>query len=157
MTETKPTLDQGKQSGQASVDWEDRYKRLAAELENTKKRLARNSAQAIEQMQDQLLIDMLSFADDLERILENEKDYQECPRLREGVQITFRSLQSTLKRYGIEPIEALKRPFDPTYHEAAALVEHPSHPGGIIIEVLQSGYLRHGRLIRPAKVVVSAD
>lgn len=157
MTENKLIQDQSTPNGQDSVDWKDRYKRLAADLENTKKRLTRNSSQAVEKMKDQLLLDMLPFADNIERILNNQIDDPRCSQLVDGVRLTYRNFQNALKRYGVEPIEALNLPFDPAYHEAVTLMEHPSQPGGIILEVLQGGYLRDDRLLRPAKVVVSAD
>jgi molecular chaperone GrpE len=139
------------------IDWEDRYKRLAAEIENTKKRLARNSSQTIEQMLDRLLLDMLPFADNLERILSNQGGDDRCSQLVDGVRLTFRDFQNTLKRYGVKPLEALNQPFDPAFHEATAVVEDPSQPGGTVIEVIQTGYLREDRLLRPAQVIVSTD
>jgi molecular chaperone GrpE len=155
MSDINPTQEQREK--EQSIDWEDRYKRLAAELENTKKRLARNSAQKIEQKQDQLLLDMLSLADNLERILNNQVDDPRCSQLMDGIRLTYQNFQNVMKQYGVEPIEALNRPFDPAFHEANALVEHPSQPGGIIIKVIQSGYLREDHLLRPAQVIVSAD
>jgi molecular chaperone GrpE len=154
MTEIKTVQEQ--HSKDQDADWEDRYKRLAAELDNIRKRLARNSSQAVEQMQDQLLLEMLPVADNLARILSNQADDPGCSQLVDGIRLTYRDFQNALKRYGVEPIEALNRPFDPNIHEAAAMIEHPSHPGGVVIEVIQRGYLRDGRLLRPAQVIVSA-
>lgn len=155
MTESNSNQEQPKV--EQFIDWEDRYKRLAAEIENTKKRLARNSSQTIEQMQDRLLLDMLPFADNLERILSNQSGDDRCSQLVDGVRLTFRDFQNTLKRYGVKPLEALNQPFDPAFHEATAVVENSSQPGGIVIEVIQTGYLREERLLRPAQVIVSTD
>jgi molecular chaperone GrpE len=138
------------------IDWEDRYKRLAAELDNTKKRLAKNAAQEIEQARDRVLLDMLPFADNLERFINNYSNYPECTNLIDGVQLTLRSFQRTLEQYHVEPIEALKQSFDPAIHEATASMSYPSLPDGTVIEVIQTGYLRDGRVLRPAKVVVNA-
>jgi molecular chaperone GrpE len=157
MTDFNPIRDQRGEEVQETIDWEDRYKRLAAELDNTKKRLAKNSAETIERMQDQLLLEMLPLADNLERILRNQVNDSHCAQLRDGIRLTYRDFQNALKRYGIEQMQALNRPFDPNFHEATALVNRPSQPGGIVVEVLQSGYLRDGRVLRPARVVVSSD
>lgn len=155
MSEINPNLEEN--NSQQSVDWEDRYKRLAAELENTKKRYARSATQSIEVQFDTLLLDMLSFADNLERILNNWEGDPHCSQLVDGVRLTYRDFHNTLKRYNVKPLEALEQPFDPEFHDATALVEHPSLPGGIVVEVVQTGYLREGRLLRPAKVVISKD
>jgi molecular chaperone GrpE len=155
MTELNTVQEQ--RSKNQNVDWEDRYKRLVAELDNTQKRLARNSSQAVERKQDQLLLEMLPFVDNLERILSNQADSPRCSQLLDGIRVTYRDFQNALRRHGVEPIEALNRPFDPNIHEATAMVEHPSYPEGVVIEVIQSGYLRDGRLLRPAQVIVSAD
>ena len=155
MTEINSNQEQPKM--EQIIDWEDRYKRLAAEIENTKKRLAKNSSQTFEQMLDRLLLEMIPFADNLERILNNQLGDVRCSQLVDGVRLPLRDFQNTLKRYGVKPLEALNRPFDPAFHEATAVIEHPSQPGGTVIEVIQTGYLREDRLLRPAQVIVSTD
>ncbi|MFZ6030109.1 MAG: nucleotide exchange factor GrpE [Chloroflexota bacterium] len=141
----------------AAVDWEDSYKRLLADVANTKKRLAASTGQEIEQAKEHILRDMLSFADNLELALRSDAEIQRCPALAEGVQLTLRAFQNTLKKYGVTMIDALNQPFDPNLHEASALISHPSQPEGTVVEVVQNGYLRNGRLLRAAKVLVSSE
>lgn len=136
--------------------WEERYKRLAAEIENLKKRLTRNAVQRVEEQRDQLMVDMLPLADNLERILTFEQTSKDCQRLAEGVALTLRAFQAVLKKYGVETIEAQGKPFDPNYHEAAGVVPSSQHPEGMVVEVVQNGYLRNDHVLRPAKVLVSA-
>ncbi len=108
-------------------------------------------------MLDRHLLDVLPFTDNLERILSNQSGGDHGSHLVDGVCLTFRDFQNTLKRYGVKPLEALNQPFDPAFHEATAVVENLSQPGGIVIEVIQTGYLREERLLRPAQVIVSTD
>jgi molecular chaperone GrpE len=73
----------------------------------------------------------------------------------EGVEATLRILMQTLERFGVRPIEALGKKFDPNLHEAVATVAEASQPTGTVTRVVESGYMIHDRLLRPARVVVS--
>ena len=73
----------------------------------------------------------------------------------EGVNATLRILMQTLQRFGVRPIEALGRRFDPNLHEAVARVADLSQPSGTVTRVVEEGYTIHDRLLRPARVVVS--
>lgn len=139
-----------------AVDWEDRYKRLAAELDNTRKRLLKNAALEIENARDRIVLDMLPLADNLERIVEAGTRDPNITRWLDGVRITLQSFQSSLQKYGVERIEASGQMFDPELHEAVATRESEEQPSGSVLDVVQAGYLREGRLLRPARVVIAA-
>ena len=137
-------------------EWRDKYMRLAAELDNSKKRLARNYANQAAQMEERLLRDLLPLADNLQRILGHVSPQEVHPGLYAGVQLSLKAFMDTLAKYGVHPIEALGEPFDPALHEAAGTTPDPTLPSGIVVHVEQTGYTVDGRLLRPARVLVSA-
>ncbi|RMG92503.1 MAG: nucleotide exchange factor GrpE [Chloroflexi bacterium] len=134
------------------VDWEEKYKRLYAELENTKKRLARNYANQARQEKEQLLRDLLAVIDNLERALAYTET--ETDTLRQGIELTLRQFQDILTQHGVQVIEAEGQPFNPELHEAIGTVSHQELPEGTVAQIAQKGYLFHDKLLRPARVLV---
>lgn len=135
--------------------WRDRALRLQAEIENFRKRQRRLAEDRIETNRGRLLRNFLMIADDLERALRAEGGDNET--LREGVEMTQRSMHQLLKQEGVEPISAEGATFDPTWHEAVGTV--PQEKAGVdrdtVVDVVQSGYRLDGRLLRPARVIVA--
>lgn len=139
-----------------TTDWKDKYLRLAAENENSRKRLERSYAQQAQQAQEALLRDILASADSLERALQHSQKTADSGSLREGVMATWRQLQQTLANYGVQPILAEGQPFDPEQHEAIAVVPHSALPPHTVMRVEQTGYTIRDKLLRPARVIVTA-
>jgi molecular chaperone GrpE len=122
----------------------DDLKRVAAEFENYRKRVARGH--------ERLVKELLPVLDDLERALEAASEHQEG-KLEEGVRLVQRELQEALGKEGLVEIETNGN-FDPHVHEA--LLSQPSEEDeGAILEVLQKGYRLGDRVLRPARVVIS--
>jgi molecular chaperone GrpE len=131
----------------------DDLKRLAAEFENYKKRTAREQASLSTRATERLVKELLPIVDDLERALEAAEEHEEA-KLEEGVRLVHRQLAAALEREGLAEIETSGK-FDPHVHEA--LLSQPSDADeGNVIEVLQKGYRLGDRVLRPARVVVSA-
>ena len=131
----------------------DRLQRLAAEFDNYRKRSAREQAQQATRANERLVKELLPVLDDLGRALEAAADHEEA-KLEEGVRLVHRSLESVLEREGLAEIgtEGL---FDPHVHEA--LLTQPSELAeGQVLQVIQKGYSLGDRVLRPARVVVSA-
>ena len=128
-------------------------RRLAAEFDNYRKRVARDHERLAARANERLVKELLPVVDDLERALEAAEEHEEA-RLEEGVKLVHRSLAELLRREGLEEIPTDGR-FDPHVHEA--LLSQPSdEPDGAIIQVLQKGYRLGDLVLRPARVVVSA-
>lgn len=138
---------------EAAAGWQEKFTRLQASMENDKKRLAQRYAGAAAQEQDQFLLEMLVVADNLERALVHAAGSEAAA----GIQLTLKSFQTALAKYGVEPVPALGRPFDPNQHEAVSITRQPDQPAGTVAMVTRTGYTRHGRLLRPAQVVVAAE
>jgi molecular chaperone GrpE len=130
----------------------DDLKRVAAEFENYRKRVARDQESQVARAHERLVKELLPVLDDLERALEAAAEHQEA-KLEEGVRLVHRELQETLAKEGLLEIETNGR-FDPHVHEA--LLSQPSEKQeGTIVDVLQKGYRLGDRVLRPARVVVS--
>jgi molecular chaperone GrpE len=131
----------------------DRLQRLAAEFDNFRKRSAREAATTIERANERLVKELLPVLDDLARALEAAEVHEEV-KLEEGVRLVHRSLADLLAKEGLAEIETDGR-FDPHVHEA--LLSQPSEADeGDVIEVVQKGYTLGDKVLRPARVVVSA-
>lgn len=104
-----------------------------------------------EQDREALLRDLLSVVDSLERALDGADLDKPIPR--SGIEAVYRQLVGILKRYGVEPIEAKGRHFDPVWHEAVGTA-HTGVAEGTITDVVQRGYRMGDRPLRPARVIV---
>jgi molecular chaperone GrpE len=130
----------------------DDLKRVAAEFENYRKRVARDQASLAARAHERLVKELLPVLDDLERALQAAEEHQEA-KLEEGVRLVQRELSEALAKEGLVEIETNGR-FDPHVHEA--LLTQPSDKDeGAILEVLQKGYRLGDRVLRPARVVIS--
>jgi|SRR5215216_6741427 molecular chaperone GrpE len=130
----------------------DQLKRVAAEFDNYRKRVARDQQSLAARAHERLVKELLPVLDDLERALDAAEEHQEA-KLEDGVRLVHRELQEALAKEGLEEIATNGR-FDPHVHEA--LLSQPSgEEEGAIVEVLQKGYRLGDRVLRPARVVVS--
>ncbi|MDQ6967315.1 MAG: nucleotide exchange factor GrpE [Mariprofundaceae bacterium] len=135
------------------VGLNDKLLRLQAEMVNLRKRTQRDVADAHKFGVEKFATSLLDVVDNLERALEVEEGNEEA--VREGVQLTLNSWTEMMKRFEVARIDAVGEIFDPHLHEA--LTQMPSEePEGTVIAQHVAGYTLHGRLIRPAKVLVSS-
>lgn len=130
----------------------DRYLRLLADFDNYRKRAERERGELGRFALAEPVRDLLPVVDNLARALAASGPVED---LRRGVEMTARQLAEVLRRYGVEEITAVGRPFDPHVHEAMATVESDEVDEPTVIEELQRGYLLRGRLLRPALVRVA--
>jgi len=131
-------------------------KRVAAEFENYRKRVARDQESLVARAHERLVKELLPVLDGLERAMEAAVRHSEgdSQKLEEGVRLVHRELAAALQREGLAEIDTDGR-FDPHVHEA--LLSQPSDAAeGSVIEVVQKGYTLGDRVVRPARVVVAA-
>jgi molecular chaperone GrpE len=127
-------------------------KRVAAEFDNFRKRVARDQESLVIRATERLVKELLPVLDDLERALQAAEQHEEA-KLEEGVRLVHRQLAESLRREGLEEIPTDGK-FDPHVHEA--LLSQPSEDEeGTIVEVLQKGYRLGDRVLRPARVIVA--
>jgi molecular chaperone GrpE len=128
-------------------------KRVAAEFENYRKRVARDQESLVARAHERLVKELLPVLDDLERALAAAEEHEEG-KLEEGVRLVHRELAAALAHEGLAEIDTNGH-FDPHVHEA--LLSQPSSAEeGSVIEVVQKGYRLGDRVLRPARVVVAA-
>jgi molecular chaperone GrpE len=127
--------------------------RTQAELENVRKRAARDVAQAGQRAKANLVRELLPIVDNLERALATANPEED--HLAEGVRLVHVELINTLERNGIKAFDPAGEPFDPTVHEAISMREG-ENGSGIVLDVVEKGYKLGENVIRPARVVVSS-
>lgn len=141
------------QKAEEAEEWKDKYLRLYAELENTKKRLARRLQIELMEKTSAVLQEMLPVADNLERILKYTREIGD-QELERGLKITLEAFQDAMAKHGVSRMEPRGKPFNPEYHEALGSICSPQFEEGTVLEVEQSGYLMDGKVLRPAKVII---
>ena len=140
------------------LDGWDKMLRNQADLENTRKRLDREKQEFVKFANESLIFDLLNVLDDLERTVDlAESNKENLAAFLKGIEMILAHLYEMLKNHGVKPIEAEGKIFDPNFHEALMQVENKELPEHTIMEVLQKGYLIHGRVLRTAKVKVSKN
>jgi len=148
----------------AAAAVQDQYLRERAELENFKRRMQRDKADALRYATEPVLRDLLGVIDNLERAIKASRE--EATReggapsgplgaLLTGVEMVLSQFADVLSRHGVSRIASRHEPFDPAHHEALAQVESHEHPAGTVVEEHAAGYRLHERLLRPAQVTVT--
>lgn len=132
------------------------YLRAAAELDNVRKRAARDVENAHKFALESFGRELLAVVDSLEMGLA-AADNADAEALREGSEATCKLLKTTLERFGISEVDPEGEPFDPELHEAISMMPSPSTEPGSVAQVIQKGYALNGRLLRPARVIVAAE
>lgn len=132
---------------------EDKYLRMYAEFENTRKRLEKEKQSAIDFAVERFSKDMLTIADTLEMAMSHFGE-GESNQVQEGIKLTFDNLMKVFERHGIKPVSH-ENGFDPNFHEAVMQSANSDMPNDAIAAVLQKGYMLRERVLRPSIVNVN--
>jgi molecular chaperone GrpE len=139
-----------------ALDHKDKYLRLLAEQENTRKRLQKDREKSTEYVLQNIFVDFLNPIDHLEGALKfMDQMTGEVKVWGEGFKMILEQFKEVLNTNGVSPIHAVGKPFDPHFHEAIETVETDDYPPGIVVEEITRGYRMADRTIRPARVKVS--
>lgn len=138
----------------------DQAMRALAEAENTRRRVERDKEDAIKYAVTKFARDLLEVSDNLNRALGSVTDEQlgendAAKGLLNGVAGTEKQLLATFEKHGLVRIDPMEQPFDPNYHQAMFEAENTGKIPGTVIQVVATGYLLNGRLLRPAMVGVA--
>ena len=134
-----------------------RLLRLAADMENLKKRQERERADLLQFANENLVKELLPVVDNLERALDHGRQLSAPEALLEGIERVYQGFLKALERFGVTPFDSVGQNFDPAFHNAMMQEEAPDVPDGSVIKELQKGYLMNQRLLRPAMVVVARN
>ena len=131
---------------------EDRYKRALADLDNYRKRTARETERRVAEGRDALLLDWLEAVDSVDRALAQiAPAHPAAP----GLRAVLEQLEAILDRQGVNRVGAVGEPFDPERHEAVGVRETAETPDRTVAEIARSGFARAGQVLRPAQVIVA--
>lgn len=130
--------------------------RWQAEFENFRRRQSAQAEDQVLHAGERVVERLLPVIDDLERTIDHTVAGGDLEHLLKGVEMVSKQLVDVLGREGVEVIDPLGQPFDPNLHHAVNQIEDPEVPEHTVVEVFQRGYRMHGRVLRPAMVVVSS-
>jgi molecular chaperone GrpE len=134
-----------------------RVLRLAAEMENLKKRTEKEKAELLQFANENLVKELLPVVDNLELALDHGRSLEAPAPLLEGLERVHQVFLKALEKFGVSPFISVGQPFDPAFHNAVMQEETGEIPDCTVLKEMQKGYLMHGRLIRPAMVVVARN
>ncbi|NUO78472.1 nucleotide exchange factor GrpE [candidate division KSB1 bacterium] len=135
--------------------WRERYLRLAADMENFRKRTDRDYYGRVQAEVARMVVAFLPLVDDLERCLNVKDEAREYESLRQGVGLIHQKFNKVLSGYGVAPMQAEGKEFDPNLHDALTEMVSAGKPAGLVLEEHCKGYMLRDKVLRPAKVVVS--
>ena len=156
---TSPTLADMSAALDAVTQERDTYldhlRRERAEFENYRRRSARERTKAADRGAEALITQMLGVLDNFGYVLEAAKEHDDA--VAKGVRMVYSELRAVLSRAGLEDVPGVGAPFDPMWHDAVMQVEGETTDDGepIVAQVLRSGYLFKGRVLRPSSVAVT--
>lgn len=132
--------------------------RSEAEMQNVRRRAEKDIEAAHKFSQEKLIKELLPVIDNLERALEAStgEEVGAAKAVLEGVELTYKSFSDTLVKASVVAINPVGETFDPQLHQAMSMVPNPELPANTVMAVVQKGYSLHGRLVRPAMVMVSS-
>ncbi len=135
----------------------DEVLRVQAEMQNLRRRTELDVEKAHKFGQEKLSSELLGVMDNLERTIQvsTDKENESVKVLLQGVELTLKSFVDCFRKFSIEQIDPLGEPFDPQRHQAMVMQENPKVEPGTVTAVMQKGYALHGRVIRPAMVMVA--
>ena len=138
-------------------DLNNKYLRMAADFDNYRKRQMQERESLLKYGAADTMTKLLAVLDTFERAQESLKDVEDVQSVKEGYEVVFKQLMDTLKKAGLETIDALGAEFDPNLHEAIAQTPTNEHPDNTVISQMQKGYKLADRVLRPALVNVALN
>lgn len=146
---------------QELAETRDQMMRIAAEFDNFKKRMERDKDRLLKYAGENILRDLLTTLDNLDRALDQgsaaaEDNSKALQAMLEGVELTRKGLVATLERYGVEPLAAIGQPFNPDEHDALTMEASDEVPANHVLREFARGYRFKDRVLRHAQVVVSS-
>ncbi|MGR0278259.1 nucleotide exchange factor GrpE [Marinomonas dokdonensis] len=130
--------------------------RAQADAQNVRRRAELDVEKAHKFGLEKFAKSVVNVADNLERALASAPSTGEADPVREGVELTLKDLIETLARFEVKVVDPHGEPFNPDLHQAMTMVPNPEMEPNTVMDVIQKGYTLHGRLLRPAMVVVSS-
>lgn len=141
-------------SCQVKKEADDARLRALADLDNAKKRLAREREEQVRYAAESVLSDVIPSLDNLDLALQHAGGHEACKDFVVGVQMTRKLMGEALGKHGLTQVGEVGEEFNPAVHEAVGMVNSPDIPDGHVCALLSNGYKLNDRLLRPARVMV---
>lgn len=159
-TETAPEVEavapaSNEAEEKAKAELEEEKLRMAAEMDNFKKRLNREFQDKLLYASEKVLSDLLPALDNLDLAIQYGNRHEACKDMMQGIEMTRKQLLDAVAKNGLTLIGQRAEPFNPEIHEAIGMENDPELENGAVTRVLQNGYKLNDRLMRPAKVMVN--
>jgi molecular chaperone GrpE len=135
----------------------DQFLRKIAEFENFKRRTREEKDLLMKYGAEGVLLDLLPVIDDFERSIAAAREHDDATSIAQGVEIIYGKFMRVLENRGLRPMDAKGKPFDVAFHDALLQVPSADVEPGMVLEVVEKGYLLHDKVIRHAKVTVSRE
>lgn len=139
----------------AKKELEEERLRMAAEMDNFKKRLTREHQEQMRYASEKVLADILPALDNLDLALQYASENQACSDMTQGIEMTRKLLLEAIEKHGLVSVGLPGEMFNPAIHEAIGMDSTPDYEKGAVTRVMQRGYKLNDRLLRPAKVMVN--
>jgi len=136
-------------------DWKERYLRLRADFDNHKRHAEAQREQLSGMGKAKVLEDIFPLVEHMERAIRATRDAGDRTGILEGIEMVYQELLRVLEKNGVERIDTVGEPFDPEIHEAVAVSPHPDYPADTVVEEVRAGFVKGGKLLRPASVIVA--
>ena len=153
-TSAAEEVPDAKEEPATDPDWKERYARTLADFDNYRKRMARDREELAQFAAKDILKDLLSTVDNLALALDKAEN-KEDPFV-QGVKLAYDGFLKVLADHGATPLDSVGEPFDTNFHDALAQLPSADVPEGTVMNEVKRGWLLHGKLLRPAQVVVSS-
>ena len=136
-------------------EWRDKYLRLSAEFDNSRKRNAKERIDLLSTASADVIRELLPILDDFERAIKANETLEDIVVVKEGFNLIHQKFYKRLELKGLKPMESTGKPFDTDYHEAITQIPAPSEDlKGKVVDELEKGYLLNDKVIRFSKVVI---
>ena len=152
--EAKSAPEEKAEEPASEPNWKDQYARTLADFDNYRKRMARDREELAQFAAKDILKDLLPTVDNLALALDKAEN-KEDPFV-QGVKLAYDGFLKVLADHGATPLDSVGEPFDTNFHDALAQLPSADVPEGTVMNVVKRGWLLHGKLLRPAQVVVSS-
>ncbi|MBJ7539238.1 nucleotide exchange factor GrpE [Marinomonas transparens] len=156
LLEAEPENDELAKALEEVAHYKEAALRAQADAQNVRRRAEQDVEKAHKFGLEKFAKSVVSVADNLERALTSTPATDEPDLVREGVELTLKDLLETLSRFEVKVVDPHGEPFNPELHQAMTMVPNPELEPNTVMDVIQKGYTLHGRLLRPAMVVVSS-
>ncbi len=154
LSETKKIVQE---KDNLSKEYLKHLERLQADFDNYKKRQEKKKKEFIEFANEELLNNLLSVVDNLERALDSAKNEKDTKAIKEGVNNTLKEFRNILNKEGVKPMQSIGHRFDPYKHEAVMKIETDKHSEDMVTEEFLKGYYIKSKVLRPAMVKVAVS